>query len=201
MDIAQIRTMSLKLMDEYSLSGALEGGQLTADYLFKVNTFIDMAQNEITDHVGIYATQTIDTSVATPAKTSNGYNYYDLAADIKDFRYIVKDDEPLPFASDNYEVINGQFKISNGYSNTVFEIHYYKYPDPITDLSPDNTQLEVDLYTQYAIPYFVAGMCGASASEDMQLSDKLMAVWATKLNAMTKREIRAPRRARVVVTW
>lgn len=201
MNIGQIKDMSLKLMDEYSLSGILEGGQLTLDYTLKMNTFIDLAQNEITDHVGIYAIQTIDTQVDVPTKTANGYNFYDLPIDIKDFRYVVMDNEPRPMSPDNYEVINGQLKLSSGYSANVFEIHYYKYPTLIDAASPDSTDLEVDLYTQYAIPYFVAGMCGASASEDTQLSDKLMAVWTVKLNAMTKREIRAPRRARTVVTW
>lgn len=201
MNIGQIKEMSLKLMDEYSLSGILEGGQLTLDYTLKMNMLIDMAQNEISDHVGIYATSIIDTNVTAPTITQNGYNFYDLPADIKDFRYVVIDNQPLPLSQDNYEVINGQFKISTGFNNCVFEIHYYKYPDPIIASSPDDTDLEVDLYTQYAIPYFVAGMCGASASEDTQLSDKLLSVWAVKLNAMTKREIRAPRRSREVVSW
>lgn len=201
MDIATIKNMSLKLMDEYSLSGILEGGQLTLDYTLKMNTLIDFAQNEISDHVGIYAIQTIDTTTDIPTKTSNGYNFYDLPTDLKDFRYVVQDNYPYPLDPNSYEVINGQFKISTGFTNTSFEIHYYKYPDPIIDTTPDTQLLEVDPYTQYAIPYYVAGMCGASASEDTQLSDKLLTVWATKLNAMTKREIRAPRRTRDSVRW
>lgn len=199
MNLATIKDMSLKLMDEFTLSGIPESGQQTADYTLKMNTLIDMAQNEITDHVGIYAKFTVTTGITVPALTQNGYNFYTLPTDIKDFRYVVLDNEPTPF--NDYEVIDGLLKISTGYANNTVDSHYYKYPDPITTASPDTTELEVDLYTQYAIPYFVAGMCGASASEDMQLSDKLMAIWATKLNAMTKREIRYPRRSREVVWW
>lgn len=201
MNVGQVKAMALKLMDEYSLSGILEGGQLTLDYTLKFNTFIDLAQNEISDHVGIYAVQTIDTQVDVPAKQSNGYNYYDLNPDVKDFRYVIYNDDPYQFDPNSYEVINGQFKISNGYSPATFDLHYFKYPTLIDDDTTDDTDLEVDLYTQYAIPYYLAGMCGASASEDTQLSDKLLTVWATKLNAMTKREIRAPRRTRDSVRW
>jgi hypothetical protein len=197
MNLGQVKTMALKLMDEYSLSGALEGGQLTADYTLKFNTFIDMAQNEITDHCGIYATVTINTVTTTPAYSENGYNFYTLPDDVKDFRYCVVDDWPNHF--NDFEVDNGYFKLNTAYNNSSFVLHYFKYPTMITDSTPDSQNLEVDLYTQYAIPYFVAGMCGSSSSEDMQLSDKLMSVWATKLNAMTKREIRYPRRAREVV--
>lgn len=199
MNIGQIKDMSLKLMDEFTLSGVPESGQQTADYTLKMNTLIDIAQNEITDHCGIYAFTTVDTSTDTPALTRNGYNFYDLPTDMKDFRYVVMDDLPSPF--NDYEVINNQFKISSGFTTSVFEIHYYKFPTRIDDSTPDTQNLEVDLETQYAIPYYVAGMCGASASEDMQLSDKLLMVWATKLNAMTKREIRYPKRTREVVWW
>jgi len=192
-------------MDEYSLSGALEGGQLTADYTLKMNTLIDLAQNEITDHVGIYATQVITVGVTTPVLVQNGYDFYDLNPDIKDFRYVKVSDWPNPF--NDYEVENGQFKINSAYTGNygnngaVFTLHYYKYPVPIDDNTPDSFILEVDRWTQQAIPYYVAGMCGSSSSEDLQLSDKLMAIWATKLNAMTKREIRYPRRSREVVWW
>lgn len=199
MDLATIKNMSLKLMDEYTLSGIIENSQLTSDYTLKMNTLIDFAQNEITDHIGIYATTSIDTSLDTPVLTENGYNFYDLPTDMKDFRYIKVDNWPNPF--NDYEVENGQLKLNSAYTNNKFVVHYYKYPTPITDTTPDTTQLEVDRWAQYAIPYYVAGMCGSSASEDIQLSDKLMAVWATKLNAMTKREIRYPRRSRETVVW
>ncbi|MUT66013.1 hypothetical protein [Paenibacillus sp. NEAU-GSW1] len=197
MNVGQIKNLALKLMDEYTLSGVPETGQLTLDYTNKMNSFIDMAQQEITDHVGIYAFTTIDTVATTAVMSANGYNFYALPTDMKDFRYCVVDNWPNHF--NDFEVEIGMFKINTAYNNSQFVLHYFKYPEMITDATPDDTELEVDLYTQYAIPYYVAGMCLASASEDLQLSDKLMTVWSTKLNGMTKREIRYPRRAREVV--
>jgi hypothetical protein len=199
MNLSQIKNMAIKLMDEYSLSGTRESGELTLDYSNKFNTFIDMAQQEITDHCGIYASATINTITTTPALTQSGYSFYSLPDDMKDFRYCVVDNWPNHF--NDFEVENGLFKINTAYNNSTFVLHYYKYAETIDDTTPDTHELEVDRYTQYAIPYYVAGMCLASGSEDLQLGDKLMTVWATKLNAMTKREIRYPRRVREVVQW
>lgn len=198
--MTQIQTYAIKLMDEWSLQGVREDGTFIADYTQKFPDLINICVNEISDFVGIYATLVIDTQTTTPADTRNGFNFYDLPADMKDFRYVKVDDWSINF--NDYEIIDNQFKITTAYNNTaVFTLHYFRYPTEINDLTAPTFVPDIDSYTHYLIPYYIAGTVLMSNSEDTELSSKLLNIYSTKLQKLTKREVRYPRRAREVMSW
>ncbi|HMK57738.1 MAG TPA: hypothetical protein VK462_01655 [Nitrososphaeraceae archaeon] len=195
--LGEVKNRALKLMDEWSLQGVRESGDFIADYQQKFNVLVDMAQQEISDHVGIYATYTITPSTVPDVVTTTGLNKYLLPPDLKDFRYVRVDDAEI---FTNYRIEDGYFIISQDNSST-FTLHYFRYPTTIDDTTPDTYLIEVDNYVQDLIPYYLAGTVLMSASEDTQLSDKLLNTYYLKLKIATKREIRYPRRARQTVRW
>ena len=195
--LGEIKSRALKLMDEYSLQGIIQGGGGNLDYQNKFNDLADMAQKEISDKVGIYATVQITPSTVPDVVTSNGLNKYLLPPDLKDFRYVRVDDD-LVFT--NYRIEDNYFIVSIN-QNSNFTLHYFRYPTTIDDNTADTYQFEIDVYVQDMIPYFLAGTVLMSASEDTQLSDKLLNTYYSKLKTVTKREIRYPRGARETVRW
>lgn len=47
MQLGQIKKKAIQIMDEYSLSGALQGNALNADYNLRINNLVDDAQKEV----------------------------------------------------------------------------------------------------------------------------------------------------------
>jgi hypothetical protein len=67
----------------------------------------------------------------------------------------------------------------NYYKTCEFDIDYIAYPTTITDATADNTELEIDLEAQEAIPYYVASHM--MMDENGNINNKLYAMYQGKV--------------------
>lgn len=193
MQLGEVKTRAIKLINEYSNNGNLISAAVNADYTLRLNELADYCQNEISDKVGIEATYTIDGNTATDGST-NLYKKYDLPADYKEHRFVRWDDEPFF----EYRMEDRQFWIDNFLGGT-FTLGYYRYPTTIDSETPDTYEFEVDAYTQGIIPYYLGGM--VIADENPGISDKLLNIYYERLGQLYKRNLRSPKTVRKMTRW
>lgn len=168
MNLGEIKNRVLKLINEYSDRGNLIPKGNNFDYLTRMNSFIDMAQSEISQQVKIPA-------LATFTSSSESFNMatYTLPADLKELNSIYFND--MGFY--DYYII-GNTLYYREYKGE-FRISYYKYPEHINDLTPDALELDVCIEGQQIIPLYVASNLLLDEYPDM--SDNLMAQYMARL--------------------
>lgn len=193
MNLGSAKTKALQRMDEYSSSGAVIPEAKNADFKLRMNDAADYVQKEISDKVGINAVYTINSSV-TPTATENGYDKYDLPTTYKDHRFAYIDDERF----EDYRMVDRQIWIPEGNTSTI-TLYHYKYPATITDSTADSYEFEVDPNTHECIPYYIAGQ--ALMYDDPASSDKLLNIYYSRLEQLTKRSIRYPKKVRITTRW
>ncbi|MFS0904127.1 hypothetical protein AB3N02_13820 [Priestia aryabhattai] len=177
MNLGQVKTRALALMDEYSVDGTLNSETENADYLNRMAVFASDAQFEIADKVNIdasivYQLEKQDDSVK--------YHKLDLPTNYKELKFIYFNDELFEGA---YRLVNRQLWISSGYVG-VLELFYNKNPQTLDAETEDSYEFEVEEHVQHLIPYYVGGQ--AFSGEKDEISDKLLNLYYGKLDAVRK---------------
>lgn len=181
MNLAEAKTKALSLMSEYSIDGVLVPADENVDYTNRMNRFASDAQFEIADKLPIESSYVIEQT----ADTTEGYNKHVLPDDLKQFKYINRNDE---YFSD-YRIENGKILIRKSYEGT-FEVFYDKNPTELTDATLDTYEFEIPKHAHSLIPYYLGGM--ALSAENPVLSDKLLNMFYSRLSTIAKTENHTP---------
>jgi hypothetical protein len=176
MNIGQMKKIVLSYMDEYSVDGVLTPDGDNKDYLLRMNAFANDAQVEISNLIGIDASQTFNISRFTP---EYGHYRIPLPSDFRRIKGITLNGDDLI----GFTVENGKILIPIGYEGTL-ELFYYKNPVEITNATPDTYEFEVDLYAHSLIPLYVGGM--VTARETPTLADRLLNMYYGRLGGLRK---------------
>lgn len=176
MNLGEAKKRALSLMAEYSINGVITPGVDNADYLIRMNGFAHDAQMEISEKVGIGASE-IYTQVA---ESGEGYNIYSLPPDFKQLRNVYHRDRVFS----DFRIQNNNLLLNKSLSGN-FELIYFKNPTEINSDTPDSYEFEVDKHTHHLIPYFVGGM--AIHDENPSMADRLINMYFNRLNGTQKK--------------
>lgn len=175
MNLAEAKAKALSLMSEYSIDGVPVPAEENIDYTNRMNRFASDAQVEISDKLPVETSF----AVTQTADTTEGYNKYDLPDDLKQFRYINRNDEGFS----DYRIENMKLLIRKSHEGT-FEVFYEKNPTDLTIETPDSYEFEIPKHGHSLIPYYMGGM--ALSAENSVLSDKLLNMFYSRLATITK---------------
>lgn len=173
MKLSDVKSMALKLVNLYSEDGVQISTQDNADFLNKMNQYINAAQMELCRVAKIPATTAITLTKA--AAGAEAIIKKTLPADFMDIHNVKLGLKPFKyFKIDNMK----NLYISNEYAGTL-DVNYYKYPTEIIDTTADTTELEIDKDAQPLVPYYVASLLCAEDNRD--LSMRLLSMYNDKL--------------------
>lgn len=193
MNFGEAKTRAIKLINEYSINGALIPAGNNLDYTLRMPELADDAQALISDNVPIDATaEYVQTS-----GTEDSYNEYALPADYKSVRFVRRDMRPFT----DYRIENGSFIIHERYNGT-FVLSYGKQPDSIValpDVDRDAYVFEVEVHTHRWIPYYISGM--VIADENAEISNKLLNIYYEGIAGLSKKQSSPPRTVTNTMRW
>lgn len=184
MNYGQIKNATLKIIDEFSSRGAIQGATKIADLALKIQDVVNDAYYDLASTVAkIDATQTIDRTL------QDSLVEYSLAADYMDTNYLAFKLENGEYQeTSTYQIIPGN-KIVLPSSGVVYSLFYYKQPTMLTftaDSAVDDIQtLELSEEAQRLIPYYAAGML-LSSEGNSQRGNELISQYNAKKNLITK---------------
>jgi hypothetical protein len=176
MNITQMKKIVLSYIDEYSVDGVLTPDGDNQDYLLRMKVFANDAQMEISNLIGIDASQTSTLSNYVP---ENGLYKISLPSDFRRFKGLTLNGDDVY----GFTIENGKVLIPTGYEGSI-ELFYFKNPTQLTSETPDTYEFEVDIYTHSLIPLYVGGM--VIAGENLTLSDRLLNMYYGRLGGLRK---------------
>lgn len=176
MNLGEAKERALSLIAEYSVDGSRISDSENADYLNRMNRFSSDAQMEISEQLGIEASFTFEQD----GTNESGYNRYELPTDFKEHRLLLRENEIFL----DYRIQNQYLMLKKGVTGS-FELLYYKYPQELTVNTPDSYEFEIALNGHALIPYYVGGM--VIADENTAIADRLLNIYFTRLQSLTKR--------------
>lgn len=181
MNLAEAKKRALSLMAEFSLDGVVIPDGENADYLNRMSRYASDAQTEISDKISVEASFVFEQQ----GSNEQGFNKHPLPKDVKEIKYMMLND--YPFSA--FTVRNRQIWVNKSVSGTL-ELFYDKIPTLLDSSTPDTYEFELDEHVQHLIPYYLGGM--ALLDESPAISDKLLNLYYSKLQALSKREMDYP---------
>jgi len=161
MNLLQLDTKILQLINQYSINGSLVGVAQNQDYLLRTRNLVDTCQKELANIRKIPDTiHTLLDQVSTHGTSYNEkykiYTEIALPTDFKELKDIWIENEFYSSVTD-YK-FEGKLLLIK--SNLVGDlaINYYKYPTTIDVNTVETVELEIDIDAQELIPYYVAGI-------------------------------------------
>jgi hypothetical protein len=111
------------------------------------------------------------------------YVKYQVPSDFMELQKVIQTTETRQYREmiDYYWEGKRTFVV-NYYYNGQFDIHYYRYPTPITKDTPDDYEFEVDVEGQEAIPFFLAAR--AIMDENQTLAIQLLNEYQVKISRL-----------------
>lgn len=176
MTLGEAKAKAIKLINEYSTNGKLTAEANNEDYTLRMNDLADDAQKEIAEKISIDATTTF---TITEDLTAEGYNSTALPVNFKEMRFVRLDDERFY----DFRIENGNILTRKTIGGD-FELSYSKHPTDLDGDTSDSYEFEVDANGLPLIPYYMGGM--VIADENDAISNKLLNIYYSRLNTLTK---------------
>lgn len=186
MNYGQIKNATLKLVDEYSSRGAVQGATKIADLTLKIQDVVNDAYYDLASTVAkIDAVQVIDRTL------QDSLVEYSLATDFMDINYLAfKLDNGEYQETSTYQIIPGN-KIVLPSSGVVYHLFYYKKPTLLVfgsdNVVNDAQTLELSEEAIRLIPYYAAGTL-MSSEGDSTKGSSLTAQYYSKKNNITQKK-------------
>lgn len=166
MNVTECTTMSLKLVNQYSIAGTpiVESYNNQSDALLKINMLIDDAQKYIaTTARKIFATHNISqVEGVRPSTTFGGYNVYQMPDDFfqlcgRGIPYYDTGSDLQPLVmSHQYMWRNRNLLCIQKDIVGEFSVDYYRYPVEVTDSTVGTTELDNVIEAQQCVPFYVS---------------------------------------------
>ena len=108
---------------------------------------------------------------------------YQMPSDFMELQKVIQTTESRQYR----EVIDYYWEgkrtfVANYFHNGQFDIHYYKYPETITNTTQDDYEFEVDIEAQEAIPFFMAAR--SIMDENQTMGIQLLNEYQVKLSRL-----------------
>ncbi|MDP4147478.1 MAG: hypothetical protein Q8936_23920 [Bacillota bacterium] len=153
MNLKQVKTKVLQLINQYSINGNLVLDSTNYDYTLRINNLIDTAQKELAMIIPIVQTSEI---TLTPNINATDWNNVPLPDRTIEIKNMYVENYPSYLKIDATNIIGGNILLDPTLTGTLI-LEYSKFPSDILDTSTDDTALELRTDVQELIPYYVAG--------------------------------------------
>lgn len=187
MKLSELKKTALKIISEYSNNGNIISSTANADYLLRMNTFVNECQYEIARIRKLSASYDLP---STPDGITAQYYTYTMPTDFMELKGVTMNE----YQMNNLMWEAKTLKIPKAYAenvNNTFTVLYYKFPPEITDSTSDDYDLTAagfDPDAQIPIPYYLAARVVDVSPELPDMDVKIMSQYASKLARLIPNE-------------